>query len=449
MHNSLLQLTKMKIILTLGLTTLGLALLAQNNSLVINNNAFVVINGGSSGNEAVMVIDQPHANGIITSGTGGNIITQSEFDYVKWNVRTSTGNHVVPFTTDVGNVKIPLSINLTGAGTGSGYLALSTWDVSAAAGQFNNAPWPSDVTHMAGANGVPDNSDYAVDRFWVIDVSDPLGTGETYSTIPTPSLSFVYNTAAAEVGDGNNLTVGQLGAQHFDPVGNNWHGAGAGVSATGIWGADNGAGLVSGVVPPAGEWFRTWTLSDYSSPLPVDLAYFQTDCKDQGVVVSWQTLSEINNDYFDIQKSYDGISFESIGTIQGNNNSSQPINYQYIDEQGNLIGAVYRLVQINYDGSSNLMGSVTAGACVGEGENVNIYTDINGHVLLDWSAVNDGEYDVIIYDGLGKQITAPERISVEKGNNKIQLNIKDVAFGNYMVQISGNNQTIIKKFVMK
>jgi hypothetical protein len=430
---------------------LGLSqpVLSQNNAVVIRDNAFIVINGGTNGTEAVVVVDQSHQNGIVTSGTGGNIITNGEFDYVKWNIGTSTGNYTVPFTTDVGLIKIPLSVNVTAGGTGSGYMALSTWDVSAGGGQFDNTPWPSDVTHMAGANGVPDNSDYAVDRFWVIDVTDPLGTGETYTGLPSPTFTFGYNTAAAETGDGNNLTVGLLGAQHFDPATDNWHGAGSGVGvATGIWGADNGAGLVSSVTPPSGEWFRTWTLSDFSSPLPVELATYDVVCKDEGVVVTWQTASEIYVDEFRIYKSFDGIDFELVGSLPAAGNSTQVTDYSYIDETLNVGDAIYSLVEVNENGEERELSTQIISGCWSDA-GFEVFGSLEGEVVISWNSLTDGDYEVVLFDALGKQVDAPENINVSEGQNRFELTYDQLAFGTYMIQIYNHSESFVKKLVIR
>lgn len=421
---------------------------AQNNALVINNDAYMVINGGVSGTEAVVVVNQPHANGIVTAGTGGNIITQGEFDYVKWNIGTSTGVYTVPFTADVNNAKLPLSVNITGAGTGSGYIAFSSWDVSSGVGQFDNSPYASEVTHMAGANGNPDNSEYAVDRFWIIDVSDPLGTGETYTAIPSPTLAFGYNTSAAETADGNLLTVGNLGAQHFDPVGEDWHGSGSGASATGIWGTDNGAGLVSNVVPPAGEWYRTWTLADYQSPLPVELNFFEADCKQEGVVISWQTASEINSSHFEIYKSYDGTHFDLVGTVPSAGNSNVNIDYQMIDETVNTSDVMYKLIQVDNDGTTEEMAVTFENACFSDA-GLQVYGNMNGEVSINWNAVSEGQYEVKMFDAIGKQVSNPQLLNVMEGYNQFKLNFNQLAFGSYMIQISNGEESFVKKLVIR
>lgn len=434
--------------LAIIMAALSLVSIAQNNALVINNDAFVVINGGIAGTEAVLVIDQPNASGIITSGTGGNIITQGEFDYVKWNIGTSTGTYVVPFTADADNAKIPLSVNITGAGTGSGYIAFSSWDVSTGAGQYDNTPWPSDVTHMAGANGVADNSDYAIDRFWVIDVNDPLGTGETYTAIPTPNFTFGYNTSVAETGDGNALTVGSLGAQHFDPTGENWHGSGAGASATGIWGVDNGAGLVNSVIPPSGEWYRTWTLSDFSSPLPVELSFFDAECKQEGVVVTWQTASEFNASRFEVYKSFNGIDFELVGTVTAAGNSNVSVDYYLLDESLNPSDVFYKLIQIDNNGTTKEMATSFESACISDG-GFEAFGDLNGDIIINWNSSLEGQYNVILYDAIGKQVSAPKSLTVMEGYNQFKLNFDQLAFGNYLLQIANADEAFVKKLVIR
>jgi hypothetical protein len=179
---------------------------------------------------------------------------------------------------------------------------------------FDNTPYPSEVIHMAGADGSADVSENVVDRFWVLDIDDPMGTGEVYTTQPTANISFSYNTDAEEIGNGNSITMGDLVAQQYDGVVDKWFGWFSGGTANGVYGIDNGAGVVSGVIPPSNAWYRTWTLSDKSSPLPIELTYFNSHCENEGLVLEWQTASEINNEYFEILKSFDGVNFEVLTT---------------------------------------------------------------------------------------------------------------------------------------
>ncbi len=420
---------------------------AQNNALVINDNAYVVLNGGTSGNEAVLVVNQSNPAGIITSGSGGNIITDGEFDYVKWNIQTGSGNYSVPFTTDNSNVKIPLSINVTSAGTGTGYLALSTWEVSTGVAS-NNMPYPSEVVHMAGANGQADVSEYVVDRFWIMDVNDPLGTGETFGTEPVATYSFGFNPSIDETGGSNALAVMNLGAQRYNGATDKWHGwfSGTPAVANAIWGTSNGTS-VSGVAP-VGPWYRTWTLADISEPLPVELTYFEANCDDKGVVLNWETASELNNDYFEVQKSEDGVAFDVLAIIQANGTSSSNTQYAYVDPTGTMSGAFYRISQVDLDGNSKEYEAVKVNPCFAN-DNLTVFAGMEGEVVIELETLKNEDYSVVIYDAIGKQIGSTVVISAEEGGNRFSIQNNDLAFGSYLVTLRSETKILSRKVVLK
>ncbi len=445
------------IILTFSATLFSLASFSQN-ALVLKDNPYVVINGGTSGTEAVLVINEANPNGIKTSGTGGNIITRGEFDYIKWNVGNGTaGNtYTVPFATglvsNAGEEKIPLSINFTTAGVGNGHLVLSTWEVSTAGS--DNTPFPSAVAHMAGANGQADVSEYVVDRFWIIDVDNPLGVGSAYTTNPTPSISFGYNTSGAEAGSGNVLTVGNLGAQRYSSTDNKWYGWFIGGVPQSIWGTDNGTGLntgaasVSGVNIAPALWERTWTLADYTEPLPVTLVSFNGDCQEEGIVLAWQTASEANNDYFEILSSTDGEEFSSLGTIQGAGNSNSSINYEFTDNTPSGHDTYYKLIQVDFDGTSTSLPVIKTSPC-NNSDNIHAYTSTPGTIVLDYTSLTDEDIEILIYDATGRIIKNHETKIAQKGFNKFTIEYGNVAFGNYMLVVKTNTNTYAEKLILK
>lgn len=86
------------------------------------------------------------------------------------------------------------------------------------------------------------------------------------------------------------------------------------------------------------------------SALPVILIEFDAKIKDDKVIVYWETTSELNNDYFELHKSSDGINFEMITRIEGNGTTSDTHRYQYIDRKPSNKYSYYRLRQVDFDG---------------------------------------------------------------------------------------------------
>lgn len=90
---------------------------------------------------------------------------------------------------------------------------------------------------------------------------------------------------------------------------------------------------------------------DMSSLLPVELTEFYGKQLNNVVKLFWSTASEINNEFFEIQRSYDGIVYTKIGSVQGKGNTSYTTNYEFIDNTINNTIAYYRLKQVDFDGA--------------------------------------------------------------------------------------------------
>jgi len=84
--------------------------------------------------------------------------------------------------------------------------------------------------------------------------------------------------------------------------------------------------------------------------LPIAWGDIKLEKTFRGHQISWNTESETNNDYFEIERSMDGEIFEVIGMVDGAGNSSIRNEYNYVDE--NVIEGeyYYRLKQVDLDG---------------------------------------------------------------------------------------------------
>lgn len=85
--------------------------------------------------------------------------------------------------------------------------------------------------------------------------------------------------------------------------------------------------------------------------LPVELLSFSANKNNTQVLVKWTTQTETNNDYFEVQRSTDALSFESLTRISGTN-SNQITNYNYTDKYPHSGVNYYRLKQVDFDGKT-------------------------------------------------------------------------------------------------
>ncbi len=90
--------------------------------------------------------------------------------------------------------------------------------------------------------------------------------------------------------------------------------------------------------------------------LPVELKYFRAHPNSQSVNLAWATATEINNDYFTIERSVNGTNYDPIGKVKGAGSSYEELTYSFVDKQlpeGNT-QLYYRLRQTDFDGTSKI-----------------------------------------------------------------------------------------------
>lgn len=88
--------------------------------------------------------------------------------------------------------------------------------------------------------------------------------------------------------------------------------------------------------------------------LSIELESFGAICLDDEVELKWVTETETNNDYFTIERSRDGITFEAIQTINGSGNSTSKKYYSFIDKNKISEKSYYRLSQTDYNGDKEI-----------------------------------------------------------------------------------------------
>ncbi len=87
------------------------------------------------------------------------------------------------------------------------------------------------------------------------------------------------------------------------------------------------------------------------SVLPVEYVSFTAYGEQQGITLSWATASELNNDYFEIQRSVNGTDFQTIGRVDGHGTSYHTIQYSFTDTSPKDGVNYYRLKQYDFDGA--------------------------------------------------------------------------------------------------
>ena len=96
--------------------------------------------------------------------------------------------------------------------------------------------------------------------------------------------------------------------------------------------------------------FSNFGIGKSSTTLPIELIYFNLKNAKDYIDLSWATASELNNAYFTIERSSDGVKFEELFSTPGAGNSTRTLYYTNRDENPLNGNSYYRLKQTDYDG---------------------------------------------------------------------------------------------------
>ena len=130
------------------------------------------------------------------------------------------------------------------------------------------------------------------------------------------------------------------------------------------------------------------------SPLPVELLTFTAQSWNDFVSLMWATATEINNDFFTIQRSHDGFNFHDIGRVKGKGFSSRIARYTFEDAAPISGISYYRLKQTDYDGKWEYVGLLSIRHGTGNasgGLSVTGPFYANGHAWITISHSNPDE----------------------------------------------------------
>jgi hypothetical protein len=175
--------------------------------------------------------------------------------------------------------------------------------------------------------------------------------------------------------------------------------------------------------------------------LPVKLLDFSGTPFEDYNLIEWSTLTELNNDYFILERSSDGISFEKVDIIKGNGNSSEQISYSYQHSYPHEL-EYYRLKQVDFDGRYEYSNIIAVRQKTDI--NVSIYPNpAKNDLFIGLSESTEGIYTIVYTNVLGS--VSKEQIEISEGTTTYQVKeFINLSSGIYFVQILDENNEVIK-----
>ena len=183
------------------------------------------------------------------------------------------------------------------------------------------------------------------------------------------------------------------------------------------------------------------------APLPVELVDFDGKLDNREVELSWQTTSEAHNDFFTLERSYDGVNFEKVGTISGKGNSNQSQFYKYIDKEP-LIGiSYYRLSQTDLDGKIEILEKIVSIEYQADDEIAVQPNPVRGNqIQLIYQTSVNADLDITIYSVTG-QLVKQLNLEADAARNIYDINLEGLSNGVYIIKTSQQDNVQSLRFV--
>jgi len=184
------------------------------------------------------------------------------------------------------------------------------------------------------------------------------------------------------------------------------------------------------------------------SAMPVEYSYFRAQESKGKVALTWETATELNNDYFEVQRSVDGVEWEGLGSLEGAGTSVTTNTYSFYDfTPANGIN-YYRIKQVDFDETIDYsavrtveVGDVDPGVLTIKGPGPNPFDDF---LKVEYTSPFEVRASIELLD-LNGNVVYHQMESLNKGDGDFTITrLEGLSAGQYHLRITTNGMSVIK-----
>lgn len=383
--------------LTIG-NTINIGHNVTSSGLTITEGTDVIVTSGGVLNNTGTITLGGTSNPTFTVNVGGTATT-TDVTYTSVGTLTSNGTFTITNDLNISNGGIALlggttiiNGNASNNGPGNFEVTGGTLQVDGNVSTFNDGRFNASGTVTIGGNWSVGGSGGSV-----VD-----GTVTAAGQLSVTSNGYIIGTGVISYGT-KDINPSNSGAYVGCIDGTKW---------------DDNVGT-----PTWDEIDNPWDLTTCAKSLPVELIEFYLINNGDIITLYWTTGSEINNDYFEVQTSIDGINWVSEGRVIGMGNSIMINHYDYHIKSSSKY---FKLKQVDFDGTYAYSKIVVSNSSISE----NIITSSRYFIMVR----NEERYIVSIYQIDGALVYEEEH------EGRVFISKSGFSPGIYVVRV--NNQNI-------
>jgi|GEM_PF-3099652 len=186
--------------------------------------------------------------------------------------------------------------------------------------------------------------------------------------------------------------------------------------------------------------------------LPLELIEFEVETTEQNIArIYWETFQEDNLSHFELEKSSDGVHFQYLESIPSRNyggNSLSTTSYETNDYSERYKSTYYRLKMIDLDGQFQYSWVINLNSNRNRIESIVLSPQPTTDQLhIEFNAEEEEYIKLTLYNLNGKSVLSKDK-AVQKGINKMDLNLGHLANGIYLLQGQKDGEPFIQEKVL-
>jgi len=209
------------------------------------------------------------------------------------------------------------------------------------------------------------------------------------------------------------------------------------------------ANLVDGTSPSTKNELLQKLLDFFEVVVPVELTSFSANSINGNIILNWSTASEINNRIFEIERRNESSSFITIGYVEGKGTTTEQQEYSFIDKNISAGKYLYRLKQIDFDGTFEYSNEIEVDAApLSFSLEQNYPNPFNPSTKISYSIPHKSFVTLKIFDPLGSMVSELVNEEKEAGRYEIDFSAVDFSSGVYFYKIQAGNFVETKKMIL-
>jgi photosystem II stability/assembly factor-like uncharacterized protein len=179
---------------------------------------------------------------------------------------------------------------------------------------------------------------------------------------------------------------------------------------------------------------------DDTTYVPVELISFEWKVGNNEVILLWETATEINNQGFYIEKSFNKLNWETIGFVEGKGTTTETNSYNFVDRKITDLKMYYRLKQVDYDGSFTYSKIVEVKSPINDFSiSQNFPNPANPSTTISFSIPVKTKVQINLYSISGELVKIILSEEKEKGIYSVKVDLSELATGVYFYRMTTSN----------